>query len=901
VGPDSNMWFTEYAANQIGEVNLTTGVVTETALPTANAYPVEIVAGPGGTLWYTESSGNQIGEVVASPTISTDPVNQTIVAGQTATFTAAATGFPTPTVQWQVSTNAGATFTPLTNTSVFGGVTTATLTITGAPIALNGTEYEAVFTNGVSATPTATTTAAILTVKPVLSIVPALPQGTVGVNYNQTLSVVGSTTPFNVFSVTNFNAGTTGLTLSDITTNATNATIGFSGTPTAAGTATFTISVANTAGNSLTQNMTITINPPLVIATTSLPPGTAGSNYNQTIDVVGGILPYTNFAVTNFNAGATGLKSSEFTALPASGTINVNGTPSAGGTATFTVTVTDSVGTVVTKNFTIAINPPLIITPALAARTAGTIYNQTLTVTGGGAPYTTFAVSKFSAGATGLTLANLALNAKTATIAVTGTPTAAGTASFTVNVVDAIGAVLNKTFTLTINRPLTITPSLPQGTAGTNYHQTITIAGGSTPYAAVTATAFSAGGTGLTAAALTVNVGAGTVVVNGMPTAVGTAAFTINVADAAGSHLTQAFSIAINAAPTIGNLTATQWTAGVAGFTGVSTIGGGTAPFSIASATGLPAGLKAVLTGNTIGFTGTPSTATTYAASITIHDAAGASVAKTFSITINPAPTIGNPTATQWTIGMAGFAGVLTTAGGTGGLTIASSSGLPTGLKIALTGNTIHFTGTPTAAATFAGSVTLRDAIGAAVTKTFTLTINAAPTIGNLTTTQWTAGKSGFTSTLTIAGGTGPFQITSVSGLPTGLTAVVSGNTIRITGTPTTGQTFAAGSITLHDAAGASVTKTFSITINPPVQITTASFPPAKMAAMYTAAVQAKGGTGAVTFALTGGSLPPGMKLSSAGLITGVSRIIGSFTFTITATDALGATYSQKYTLLLAL
>lgn len=104
------------------------------------------------------------------------------------------------------------------------------------------------------------------------------------------------------------------------------------------------------------------------------------------------------------------------------------------------------------------------------------------------------------------------------------------------------------------------------------------------------------------------------------------------------------------------------------------------------------------------------------------------------------------------------------------------------------------------------------------------------------------------------------------------MTAVVSGNTIRITGTPTTGQTYAAGSIMLHDAAGASVTKTFSITINPSVQITTASFLPTTLAALYTATLKDKGGTGVVTFALTAGSLPPGMNLSGAGIITGVAR-----------------------------
>jgi large repetitive protein len=226
---------------------------------------------------------------------------------------------------------------------------------------------------------------------------------------------------------------------------------------------------------------------------------------------------------------------------------------------------------------------------------------------------------------------------------------------------------------------------------------------------------------------------------------------------------------------------------------------------------------------------------------------------------------------------------------------------LPTGLEIALSGTTIHFTGTPTTAGTFAGSVTLHDAVGAAVTKTFSITVNPTPTISNLTTTQWTAGKSGFTGTLTIVGGTGPFVYASVSGLPTGLSATLSGNTIRLTGTPSTAGTFGAGNITIRDAAGASVTKTFSITIHAPLAITTTSLPGAQMAVPYTATVQATGGTGTITFTITAGSLPPGMKLASDGAITGVSRGIGTFTFTITATDALGDTFNRQFTLALTL
>jgi streptogramin lyase len=907
-GADGNLWFTESKVSYIGLINPTTGVITEMGPPTANSSPTSIAIAPGGAIWFSETNANQIGEIVASPSVTVGSVNQTIVAGQNATFTATAAGFPIPSILWEVSTDGGLTYTPVANTGVYSGATTGTLTstgattgtltITGATATMSGYKYEALFSNGIGAT--ATTSPATLTVNSVLSIMPALPQGTVGSNYNQTVSVVGSTSSFTLFSVNTFNAGSTGLQYGEISTNSINGTITINGTPTGAGTASFTVAVANLAGNTLTQTLFITIRPPLSFATASLPPATASFNYQRTITVIGGAMPYTNFAVTNFNAGATGLTPGEFSTLAPAGVIGISGVPTGAGTATFTVNVTDAAGSTLTKNYTITVNPALIITPSLPQGTAGVNYHQILTVTGGGVPYAIVAVNNFNGGTTGMTVGNIAANTAGA-ISLNGIPTAAGTITFAVNVVDAIGAVLNKTYTITINPALSITPSLPQGTAGAIYYQTVTVFGGSKPFTNFTISGFNAGTTGLTPGAVVLNAGAGTIVINGTPTAAGTATFTVNVTEAVGSSLSKTFTITINPPLVIGNLAATQWTAGKSGFTGSINVGGGTGAIGITTFSGLPSGLTPALNGNVITLTGTPTTAATFAsASITIHDLAGATLTKTFSITINAAPNIGNLTATQWTLGKSGFNGVMAIAGGTGGLTIASSTGVPTGLNIVLIGSKIGFTGTPTATTTFAGSVTIRDTLGATFTQTFGITINAPPTLGSLSATQWTAGKSGFPGALAISAGTGPFTIASSSGLPTGLTAVVSGNTIRFTGTPTAPQTFAAASITLQDAAGASVTESFSITINPPLVITTTSLPPSKMALLYTAPVTVTGGTGAISYVLTAGSLPPGMKLSSNGVISGASRGFGAFTFTITATDAIGATFSETYTLSLA-
>ena len=113
----------------------------------------------------------------------------------------------------------------------------------------------------------------------------------------------------------------------------------------------------------------------------------------------------------------------------------------------------------------------------------------------GTTPYTTFNVSGFSAGTTGLTAANLTTDAAAGTVVLSGTPTAAGTASFTVNVTDTAGATLTKTYTLTVNRGARrIAPAaLAEATAGTATSQTITVSGGTKPYTTFSISGFSAG------------------------------------------------------------------------------------------------------------------------------------------------------------------------------------------------------------------------------------------------------------------------------------------------------------------------------------------------------------------------------------------------------------------------
>jgi streptogramin lyase len=68
-GPDGNLWFTNSFNNTIGKVT-TSGVVTSYSVPTANANLKYIVAGPDGNLWFTEYSANQIGKITTSGVVT---------------------------------------------------------------------------------------------------------------------------------------------------------------------------------------------------------------------------------------------------------------------------------------------------------------------------------------------------------------------------------------------------------------------------------------------------------------------------------------------------------------------------------------------------------------------------------------------------------------------------------------------------------------------------------------------------------------------------------------------------------------------------------------------------------------------------------------------------------------
>jgi len=94
--------------------------------------------------------------------VTSQPANTSICNGGSGSVTIATTG-TNLTYQWQISTDGGGSFSPLTNSSTYAGVTTKTLAITGATLSMNNYQYRVVMNGTCTQTNTASV-AAILTV-----------------------------------------------------------------------------------------------------------------------------------------------------------------------------------------------------------------------------------------------------------------------------------------------------------------------------------------------------------------------------------------------------------------------------------------------------------------------------------------------------------------------------------------------------------------------------------------------------------------------------------------------------------------------------------------------------------------------------------------------------------------
>ena len=245
-------------------------------------------------------------------------------------------------------------------------------------------------------------------------------------------------------------------------------------------------------------------------------------------------------------------------------------------------------------------------------------------------------------------------------------------------------------------------------------------------------------------------------------------------------------------------------------------------------------------------------------------------------------------------VGAAGLAYTDTTftaTGGTGPYTFTSIGTLPNGMSF--TNGTLG--GTPLQSGNFTISVIAADADGFAGIAQFLLTINCASIVVSPVNPQLPSGTAGqaYSQTVTAVGGSEPYGfIISTGTLPPGLTLSSSGT---LSGTPT-GFGLFNFTVRATDSNNCFGERAYTLHICG-IILPTASVAAGTTGVAYNQTITASGGASPYSFAVSGGNLPPSLSLNSSGALSGTPTQSGSFNFTVIATDALGCTGAQNYTL----
>ncbi len=328
---------------------------------------------------------------------------------------------------------------------------------------------------------------------------------------------------------------------------------------------------------------------------------------------------------------------------------------------------------------------------------------------------------------------------------------------------------------------------------------------------------------------------------------------------------------------------------------------GGVGPYTFAVAGGaLPPGLA--LNGTTGVISGSPGAAGTYNVLITATDSNGCPGSRAYVITIAgpacSAITLSPSTVPVGHIG-SGYVAPLTAAGGTGPYTYAITAGaIPAGL--ALNPTTGAISGMPTTAGPFAFTVSATDANGCMGSRSYSLIVSAVacPTL-SLTPVTLPGGalSTAYAQVVAAAGGSTPYSYAITAGsLPPGL--ALNGATGAIAGMLSAPGSFAF-TVTATDANGCMVSRAYTLAVSGttvPVSISPPTLPGGTVGIVYVQTITASGGTAPYTYAVTSGALPSGLTLGANGQFLGSPTLPGTFTFTVTVTDAVGSTASMTYT-----
>jgi hypothetical protein len=692
-----------------------------------------------------------------------------------------------------------------------------------------------------------------LTVTPALTAVVAIPVKALSINRSAAaftpVTASGGTNPL-TYAITP--ALPLGLTMATASGEIT-------GTPSAATTArSYTVTVKDAEGATATGAFTLSVDSALTA--TVLEPTKALTVNRITPAIVpvsgsGGTAPLSYTVTPTLPAGLRW----------AAATGEISGTPSAVSSATsYSVTVTDSAGVTASGMFSLTVNPALTTTvqvPTKALTVDRTVPTYTpVTASGGTLPLTFSVTPGLPAG----------LNLASSNGDITGTPTAAATASnYAVTVTDANGAVATGQFTLSVNASLTAVVAVPTKALATNRAAapfTPVTASGGTP--ALRYAVNPALPTGLSLATATGQI-SGTPTVNAA-----TATYTVTITEANNATAAAAFSLTVGAPLTTTVTTATVGLTAQTPARPVTPIAstGGVPPIVLAITPALPAALTLnTTTGLLSGSAAAAAPATAY--TVTASDQTGGTSSSVFSLVINSPLTTAIDVPAKVVTANANVPAFIpvSASGGTSPLTYGVTPALPAGLTLNSASGSLS--GTPSQASLAKDfTETVTDAAGASSSQTFRLTVNA-PLVATAVVTSKSLTVSGAVASLipvTVTGGTTPYTFAVNPVLPNGLHLDTASGTVS--GTPTSASPKTTYSITAGDSGGATASETIDLSIAA-VPIIVAAQPALVLDTLSTTdrvVVTGVQGTAPYTFAVQSGQLPPGITLDVAtGHLTG--------------------------------
>ncbi|MGD0084175.1 MAG: Ig-like domain repeat protein [Acidimicrobiales bacterium] len=317
-----------------------------------NAFPPPATSGPA-TLTVDDA-----------PLVTANPLSQTVQTGDTVTFTAAASGSPTPTVQWYVEPSGSSTFTPIS------GATSTTYSFT-AGLGDDGSQYEAVFSN--TCGPDVPTSAASLSVTGQAPGISSADGTTflVGQSNSFTVQTNGIPTP----AITEVGALPNGVSFLD---NG-DGTATLSGDPASGtgGSYPITITATNGVNPPATQDFTLVVQESPQITSASTTTFSVGQSGSFAVQTTGSPTP----SISESGTLPTGVTFTD----DGDGTATIAGTPAplSGGSYSFTIDAGNGVGSDATQTFTLLVDEvPLITSPEVSVFADGQSGSFTITTAG---------------------------------------------------------------------------------------------------------------------------------------------------------------------------------------------------------------------------------------------------------------------------------------------------------------------------------------------------------------------------------------------------------------------------------------------------------------------------------------------------------------------------------------